>query len=60
MSNERGAYTIRNLPAGRYEVTRQGLVPAAEKGFAADLKGASLEDVTSDVDRALAVEIQQQ
>jgi hypothetical protein len=55
---EDGTYLVVS-PEGRYEVTRHGLVPAAEKGFAADLKGASLEDVTSDVDRALA-EIQQQ
>lgn len=40
-------------PAGRFEVTRNGLVPAAEKGFAVDLKGANLQDVTADVARAL-------
>jgi hypothetical protein len=35
------------------------LVPASEKGFAADLKGASLGDVTADVTRAIH-ETQQQ
>ena len=56
---EDGTYMVVS-PEGRYEVTRRGLVPAVEKGFAGDLKGASLQDVTSDVDRALADEIQQQ
>jgi len=55
---EDGTYLVVS-PEGRYEVTRQGLVPAAEKGFAADLKGASLEDVTSDVQRAIAQTPQQ-
>jgi hypothetical protein len=50
---EDGTYLVVS-PEGRYEVTRNGLVPAAEKGFAADLKGASLEDVTADVQRAIA------
>ncbi len=50
---EDGTYLVVS-PEGRFEVTHQGLVPAAEKGFAADLKGASLQDVTSDVTRALA------
>ncbi len=50
---EDGTYLVVS-PAGRYEVTRQGLVPAAEDGFAANLKGASLKDVASDVTRALA------
>jgi hypothetical protein len=50
---EDGTYLVVS-PEGRYEVSRKGLVPAAEKGFAADLKGASLEDVTSDVERAIA------
>jgi hypothetical protein len=30
------------------------LVPAIEKGFAGELKGASLRDVMSDVTRAIA------
>jgi len=51
-AREDGTYIVVS-PEGRYEVTRRGLVPAAEKGFAVDLKGASLEDVTSDVQRAL-------
>jgi hypothetical protein len=42
-------------PEGRYEITRNGLVPAAEKGFAFDLKGANLQDVLSDVRNALVV-----
>lgn len=49
---EDGTYLVVS-PEGRYEVTKHGLVPAAEKGFAADLKGASLEDVISDVSRSL-------
>jgi len=59
---EDGTYMVVS-PEGRYEVTRHGLVPAVEKGFAGDLRGASLEDVTADVDRAIAEiehEIQQQ
>jgi hypothetical protein len=40
-------------PEGRYEVTSNGLVPATHKGFAASLEGASLEDVMSDLTRAL-------
>ena len=50
---EDGTYLVVS-PEGRYEVTGRGLVPAAEKGFAADLKGASLQDVISDVARTLA------
>lgn len=49
---EDGTYLVVS-PEGRYEVTRNGLVPAAEKGFAADLAGASLPDVLSDVERTL-------
>ena len=49
---EDGSYMVVS-PEGRYLVTRNGLVPAAEKGFAADLKGASLQDVMSDVERTL-------
>lgn len=55
---EDGTYLVVS-PEGRYEVTRRGLVPAAEKGFAADLAGASLEDATADVARAIH-ETQQQ
>lgn len=49
---EDGTYLVVS-PEGRYEVTNGGLVPAAHKGFAASLKGASLQDVLSDVTRAL-------
>jgi hypothetical protein len=55
---EDGTYMVIS-PEGRYAVTRNGLVPAVEKGFAAELKGASLEDVTSDMQRTF-VETQQQ
>jgi hypothetical protein len=41
-------------PQGRYEVTPKGLVPAAKDGFAAQLAGASLQDVDADVTRSLA------
>jgi len=47
-----GTYLVLS-PEGRYEATNRGLVPAAEKGFAADLAGAKLEDVISDVTRSL-------
>jgi len=50
---EDGTYLVVS-PEGRYEVTSRGLVPAAEKGFAADLKGARLQDVMLDVTRAIA------
>jgi hypothetical protein len=40
-------------PAGRYEITQKGLVPAAQDGFAVNLKGANLEDVIRDVQGAL-------
>jgi hypothetical protein len=50
---EDGTYLVVS-PEGRYQVTRNGLVPAAEKGFAADLKGASLTDVLADVERTVA------
>jgi hypothetical protein len=49
---EDGTYMVVS-PQGRYHITRNGLVPAAHKGFAADLKGASLQDVMSDVERTL-------
>ena len=51
---EDGTYLV-VAPEGRYEVTRNGLIPAAEKGFALDLKGANLQDVLSDVRQALDV-----
>ncbi len=47
-----GTYMVIS-PEGRYEITRRGLVPVVEKGFAGELRGASLGDVTADVDRAL-------
>ncbi|HEX6903356.1 MAG TPA: hypothetical protein VF789_26805 [Thermoanaerobaculia bacterium] len=47
-----GTYLVTG-PSGRYHITRDGLVPAAHKGFAADLAGASLTDVLGDVDRTL-------
>ncbi|MEO6192958.1 MAG: hypothetical protein ABIS20_08115 [Thermoanaerobaculia bacterium] len=49
---EDGSYLVVS-PEGRYEVTGHGLVPAAEKGFALELKGASLPDVLSDVQRTI-------
>jgi hypothetical protein len=51
---EDGTYMVLS-PEGRYEVTRHGLVPAVEKGFAGDLKGASLADVSFDVQRAITL-----
>lgn len=48
-----GTYLVVS-PAGRYEVTNDGLIPAAHKGFAAELKGASLEGVLSDLTQVLA------
>jgi hypothetical protein len=47
-----GTYLVVS-PHGRYEVSPKGLVPATDKGFAAELKGASLSDVLSDVSQAL-------
>jgi hypothetical protein len=50
-----GTYMVIS-PEGRYQVTRNGLVPAVHedsKSFAADLKGASLTDVMSDVERTV-------
>jgi hypothetical protein len=41
-------------PEGRYELTSRGLEPAANKGFALELKGTSLQDVLADVNRVLA------
>ncbi len=36
-------------PEGRFEVTKRGLLPAAQDGFAAELAGSSLQDVMFDV-----------
>jgi len=49
---EDGTYMVVS-PQGRYEVTKKGLTPAAKEGFAAELRGASLQDVFSDVAGAL-------
>jgi hypothetical protein len=58
---EDGTYMVIS-PEGRYQVTPHGLVPAVEeeKSFAAGLKGASLDDVTADVQRAVAIDGPQQ
>jgi hypothetical protein len=50
---EDGTYLVLS-PEGRYEVTKRGLVPAAKEGFAAELRGARLQDAIADVTRALA------
>ena len=47
-----GTYLVVS-PEGRYQVTPNGLVPATHKSFAAGLEGASLQDVLSDVGRAI-------
>ncbi|HKV09779.1 MAG TPA: hypothetical protein VJ725_16675 [Thermoanaerobaculia bacterium] len=49
---EDGTYLVVS-PQGRYEVTRNGLVPAAKDGFSAELAGASLQDVDADLTRSL-------
>jgi hypothetical protein len=49
---EDGTYLVLS-PEGRYEVTNKGLVPAINEGFAAELAGARLEDVLTDVRTAL-------
>jgi hypothetical protein len=53
---EDGTYMVIS-PEGRYQITRHGLVPAVpeEKSFAGGLKGASLDDVTADIQRAVAM-----
>lgn len=56
---EDGTYLVLS-PEGRYEVTKKGLVPAAQKGFAKDLAGASLQDVMSDVTRSIAANDEQE
>ncbi|HVG08485.1 MAG TPA: hypothetical protein VNM67_12320 [Thermoanaerobaculia bacterium] len=56
---EDGTYLVLS-PEGRYEVTKKGLVPAAQKGFAKDLAGAKLQDVISDVTRAVAAADEQE
>lgn len=50
---EDGTYLVVS-PQGRYEVTSKGLVPAAKGGFAAELAGASLQDVEADLTQSLA------
>ena len=50
-----GTYMVVS-PQGRYQITRNGLVPAVHgdsKSFAADLAGASLTDALGDVERTL-------
>jgi hypothetical protein len=52
---EDGTYLVIG-PTGRYHVTRNGLVPAVHHhkgGFAANLAGASLPDVMTEVERTL-------
>lgn len=56
---EDGTYLVVS-PAGRYEITKKGLVPAAQKGFAKDLAGASLQDVISDVTRSISAADEQE
>lgn len=52
-----GTYLV-VAPEGRYEVTAGGLVPAVQHdSFASKLEGASLQDVLSDVNRALEVDV---
>jgi hypothetical protein len=50
---EDGTYLVVS-PEGRFELTNHGLVPAANKGFALELKGANLQDVLADVNRIVA------
>lgn len=47
-----GSYLVLS-PEGRYEITPKGLAPATDRSFAPSLRGARIEDVVSDVDRAL-------
>lgn len=52
---EDGTYLVIG-PTGRYQVTRNGLVPAVHQhkaNFASSLAGASLPDVIADVDRTI-------
>jgi hypothetical protein len=55
---EDGTYLVVS-PAGRFEIAKDGLVPAAKNGFAVELAGASVQDVLSDAMRSL-VEIDAQ
>ena len=55
---EDGTYLVVS-PEGRYEVTRRGLVPATHKSFAANLEGAALLDVLTDVKQALDQPLEQ-
>jgi hypothetical protein len=50
-----GTYMVIS-PEGRYEITQKGLAPVTENSFAASLKGANVEDVVRDVQRALLEE----
>jgi hypothetical protein len=54
---EDGTYLV-IAPEGRYEVTRDGLLPVVDGGFAGQLRGADLRDVLSDVKQALEIEKQ--
>lgn len=47
-----GSYMV-IAPEGRYEITKGGLIPAAKKGFAAELKGADLKYVVTESMRTL-------
>lgn len=47
-----GTYLVLS-PEGRYEITAKGLAPVTDRSFAPSLKGARIEDVISDVERAL-------
>lgn len=57
-----GTYLVVS-PEGRYELAdhdgHEGLVPASKKGFAADLKGAKLQNVMFDVAQSIAADTQQ-
>lgn len=48
---EDGSYRVIS-PEGRYRLAKEGLVPAAHEGFAAYLRGAGLDALTTDVDEA--------
>ncbi|HEX6902082.1 MAG TPA: hypothetical protein VF789_20360, partial [Thermoanaerobaculia bacterium] len=50
---EDGTYLVVS-PEGRYQLSGKGLIPASHRGFAADLAGASVTDVLSDVERTVA------
>lgn len=52
LTRDDGTYLVVS-PEGRYEVSRAGLLPATPDGFAGTLAGVSLQDVLSDVNRAI-------